>query len=1156
MRMKLSKTVELLAQMKALGIELSAEGDKLRIDAPKGVLSPSIRELLSEHKTDILQFLHTSKHTGACPLIPAAPRDGHLPASFSQERLWFLAQLEPDSLAYNIPGVLRLTGPLRVEILERCLLEILRRHEALRTTFKKTDGGLAQVISPAGTFHLPLVDLGEVSEPERTELVTKIGIEETRRRFDLSAGPLFRASLVRLGEHEHLLYFTMHHIVTDGWSFGIFQCELASTYRAFVQGQPLELPDLPVQYPDYAHWQRQWLQGDILQAQLAYWKRKLGGELPMLQLPTDRPRPPVQSHRGASLFFDLPERLTEGLKALSREEGVTLFMTLLAAFKVMLFRYSGQTDVAVGSPIANRNRPEIEDLIGFFVNTLTIRTNLSGNPRFRELLGRVQETSLEAFGHQDLPFEKLVEALNPTRDMSYSPLFQVMFAFQNVPEAAVEIPGLTIVPEKIDAGSSMFDLTLYMGESEGGLSGQIEYNTDLFDGETINGMVVHFETLLSGIVADPGQRISELPFMTDFERQRLLVEWNATEQDYPSSKTIVHLFEEQVQRTPDAVAAVHMGESITFRELNLRSNRLARYLTAHGVNGEHRVGIWMDRSLGLMAALLGTLKAGGAYVPLDPNYPQERLAFMLENAQAEVLLTEKRFIQDLPDYGGHVVCVDRDAEAISRESAENPVGSIGPDNAAYVIYTSGSTGTPKGVIGLHRGVVNRLSWMWRTYPFRAGEVCCQKTALSFVDSVWEIFGPMLQGVPVVIVPGDALKDPQRFIETLAASKVSRMVLVPSLLRALLDGLSDLQQQLPHLMIWITSGEEISVELANRFRQAMPGAKLINLYGSSEVSADVTCYEMAGELAGPRVPIGRPIDNTHLYLLDEALNPVPVGVHGELYVGGAGLARGYFNCPDLTAEKFIPSPFHPNAVLFKTGDLGRRLSDGNVEYLGRRDHQVKIRGHRVELGEIEARIKETDAVNDSVVVLREDHPGDQRLAAYCVAAPGCTLSPNDLRTHLRSKLPDYMVPQHFVEMSSIPLTPNGKVDRRALPKPEAEIASASTYVAPQTEIERAIAEVWREVLKIEKVGLQDNFFDLGGHSLLLARVLSKIRDLLGKQIPMLALFQFPTIGALCRHLCQAEIQSVSAEKIRARADKQKHALMSHHHGRKIRVGTHG
>ena len=923
MRMKLSKTVELLAQMKALGIELSAEGDKLRIDAPKGVLSPSIRELLSEHKTDILQFLHTSKHTGACPLIPAAPRDGHLPASFSQERLWFLAQLEPDSLAYNIPGVLRLTGPLRVEILERCLLEILRRHEALRTTFKKTDGGLAQVISPASTFHLPLVDLGEVSEPERTELIAKIGIEETRRRFDLFSRPALPGIIGAAGRARAPSYISpcTTSLRTGGRS-EFSKCELASTYRAFVQGQPLELPDLPVQYPDYAHWQRQWLQGDILQEQLAYWQRKLGGgELPMLQLPTDRPRPPVQSHRGANTFFDLPERLTEGLKALSREEGVTLFMTLLAAFKVMLFRYSGQTDIAVGSPIANRNRPEIEDLIGFFVNTLTLRTNLSGNPRFRELLGRVQETSLEAFGHQDLPFEKLVEALNPARDMSYSPLFQVMFAFQNVPDAAIEIPGLTIVPEKIDAGSSMFDLTLYLGESEGGLSGQIEYNTDLFDGETINGMVVHFETLLSGIVADPGQRISELPFMTDLERRRLLVEWNATEQDYPSSKTIVHLFEEQARRTPDAVAAVSMGESITFRELNLRSNRLARYLTAHGVSGEHRVGIWMDRSLRLTAALLGTLKAGGAYVPLDPNYPQERLAFMLENAQAQVLLTEKRFIKDLPEYGGHVVCVDRDAEAISRESAENPVGTIGPDNAAYVIYTSGSTGTPKGVIGLHRGVVNRLSWMWRTYPFREGEVCCQKTALSFVDSVWEIFGPMLQGVPVVIVPGDALKDPQRFIETLAASKVSRMVLVPSLLRALLDGFPDLQQQLPHLRIWITSGEEISVELANRFRRAMPGAKLINLYGSSEVSADVTCYEIAGELTGPRVPIGRPIDNTHLYLLDDALNPVPVGVHGELYVGGAGLARGYFNCPGLTAEKFIPSPFHSQCGALQDGRPG-------------------------------------------------------------------------------------------------------------------------------------------------------------------------------------------------------------------------------------------
>ena len=616
------------------------------------------------------------------------------------------------------------------------------------------------------------------------------------------------------------------------------------------------------------------------------------------------------------------------------------------------------------------------------------------------------------------------------------------------------------------------------------------------------------------------------------------MEWNATEAAYPADKTLVQVFEEQVTRSPEAVAVEYEGTQLTYRELNVRANQLAHYLQSKGVGPESRVGIWMERSLDMMVALLGTLKTGGAYVPLDPNYPQERLAFMLGDAQVPVLLTQERFIKDLPEHAGHVVCMDRDGEAFSRESEDSLVSRIGPEDAVYVIYTSGSTGTPKGVIGLHRGAVNRLNWMWKAYPFKDREVCCQKTYLSFVDSVWEIFGPLLQGVRAVIVPEDAVKDAHRLVESLAANHVSRMVLVPSLLRVLLDSFGDLQGRLPGLLLWVTSGEEISLELAKRFREVMPQARLVDLYGSSEVSADVTCYEIGEDLPEQRVPIGRPIDNTQVYLLDEHLQPVPVGVHGELYVGGAGLARGYLNREDLTAERFIPSQFRQGEVLFKTGDLGCYLSDGSIEYLGRRDHQVKIRGFRVELGEIESRIKEVEAVADGVVVLREDRPEDTRLVAYYVVREGQAVETSDMRRRLQSKLPEYMVPQHFMELSSIPLTPNGKVDRKALPKPETDGASEQGYVAPRTETEQKIATVWQEVLSQEKVGVHDNFFELGGHSLLATQVMSRVNRLFNIQLPLRRLFETRTVEALAEaidtSLWNAEdLQKIGNEAIEER-----------------------
>jgi amino acid adenylation domain-containing protein len=914
------------------------------------------------------------------------------PTSFPQQLLWLLDQLEPGRAIYNLPGPVRLTGALDIAALEQSLNEIVRRHEALRTTFDEVDGTPVQVIAPGLELTLPVTDLCHLPAGEREAASRRLVTEEARKPFDLARGPLVRAELLRLGDQEHVLLLTMHHIVSDGWSLQVLNKELAALYEAFSAGRPSPLPGLPIQYVDFAHWQREWLQGEALEKQLAYWRAQLAGAPAVLELPTDRPRPAEQSFRGAQASVMLPASLTEALKAMGQREGATLFMTLLAAFQALLSRYTGHEDIVVGSPIANRTRTELEGLIGFIANLLALRTDLSGDPSFRELLGRVREVTLGAYAHQDLPFERLVGELQPERSLSHAPLFQVMLVLLNNPREVLRLPGLTLEPLEVDTGTAKFDLALFIWEEEGGLKVQSEYNTDLFDAATITRMLTAFQNLLRGVVVDPDQPLSALPLLTNTERHQLLVEWNKSHADYPN-RCIHELFEAQAARTPDAVALVFEDKQLTYRELNRRANQLAHYLRKRGVGPESLVGVCLERSLELVVGLLGILKAGGAYVPLDPGYPPERLAFMLEDAQVPWLLTEQR-LWDKMNVGqdailSHIVRLDADWEAIAEESEQNPASGVTADNLAYVIYTSGSTGRPKGVLGLHRGAVNRFAWMWDAYPFEAGEVCCQRTSLNFVDSVWEIWGPLLQGVRTVLVPDEALKDAEQLVQTLAAHHVTRIVLVPSLLRVILDTFADIRSRLPELKHWVTSGEAISLELAQRFFEALPRSILINLYGSSEVSADVTCYDtgrMSDQLSS--VPIGRPLANTQIYLLDRYLNPSPIGVPGELHAGGAGLARGYLNRPELSAEKFIPSPFseEPGARLYKTGDLARYLPDGNIEYLGRLDHQVKVRGYRIELGEIEAALRAHPAVQETVVMAREDEPGEARLVAYVVHDP--------------------------------------------------------------------------------------------------------------------------------------------------------------------------
>jgi amino acid adenylation domain-containing protein len=1065
------------------------------------------------------EYIETTRRTASslqAPPLRPVPRDRAISLSYPQRRLWFLEQLKFSRHAYHLLEVLRLRGPLQAAALEQSLQEMTWRHEVFRTTFVNTGEQPLQVIGPKTTFPLPVIDLRGLPESKREVQVRTLAQTEVRRPFDLAQGPLIRATLVRLSHVEHVLLLAMHHIVSDGWSHDVFWRELGVLYESFTAGKPSPLPALSIQYMDFTHWQQQWLQGEILDTQLGYWKRQLAG-VSMLQLPTDHPRPAVQTFRGARHSLTLSPRLTRALKTLSQQQGVTLFMTLLATFQTLLYRYTRQDDIAVGTLIANRNRVEIEGLIGFFVNTLVLRTEVSGDLTFRELLDRVRGVALGAYEHQDVPYEKLLEALRPPRDLSRNPLFQVMCVLHNTPQQAPALPGLTVEPLEIDPGTARFDVSLEFRDTPEGLRGRFEYSTDLFEAATIARMAGHLRTLLEGIVADPEQHLSQLPLLTADERHRLLVEWNSTAAPYPDDQCLHHLFETQVTRTPDAVAVVCGDESLTYRQLNRRANQVAHYLQALGVGTETLVGLCVERSLVMVVALLGILKAGAAYVPLDPAYPSERLAFMIEDAQPPVVLTQGRLLPGLPSHGAQMVCLDTHWPSIAQCSNDDPISGATADNAAYLLYTSGSSGMPKGVLGVHRASLNVLAWMWQTFPYAQHEVCCQKTSMSFVDSIQELLGPLLQGVRTVLVADEVLKDLHRFVQTLALHRVTRLILVPSLLRTLLDTHPDLQVSLPGLKLWFAGGEALSSDLVLRFRRCLPHSQLINLYGMSEASADTTWHDtnlLASELSC--VPIGRPIANTHAYVLDHHLQPVPIGVTGELCVGGVGLARGYFNRPQLTAERFIPHPFshEPGARLFKTGDLARYGANGYLEYLGRLDHQTKLRGIRIELGEIETALAQHPSVREAVVTVREDIPGEPRMTAYVVPAHAPGPSLGQLRHFLAEKLPAAMIPATFIIIEALPLTPSGKINRQALPMPgPIEPILEEHYVAPRNPIEEQVASLWCDLLGLSQVGVEDNFFELGGHSLLAMQLLSRVHDATHVEVSLANFFETPTIAGI-------------------------------------------
>ena len=1053
-------------------------------------------------------------------IAPQKRESTFFPLSYAQQRFFFLDQWEPDSPLYNVSLTVHLTGQLEVRVLERVLNTLVERHEALRTTFSIVDGQPVQAISPALPMTFPILDLTRLDEQARKAQVQHLVNKEAQLPFDLTRGPLVRLHLLRLSTKSHSLLLTMHHIISDGWSLNIFVQELADLYGAFAAEKPSPLPELPIQYVDFALWQPGWLQGETLKIQLDYWKRQLDGASPVLELPVDHPRPAIQTSQGAHYTFAIQQSLSEKIKVLSNSEETTLFMTLLAAFQALLFRYTGQTDISLGTPIANRTRSDIEPLIGCFVNTLVLRGCLSGDQSFHALLKQVRGIALEAYAHQDLPFERLVEELQPQRDLSHSPLFQVMFILRNASKSVHASPGLVLQTREVDNGTAKFDLTLTMTESGTGLAGMFEFKTDLFETATIARMARHFCTLLESIVTNPAQPLSLLTLLTEAEQQQLLVEWNATQAPYPRDMCFHQLFEMQVERTPDAIAVVCEEEHLTYRALNRRANQLAHYLQRLAIGPEKCVGLYMQRSLEIMVGLIAILKAGAAFVPLDPASPVERLGFMIADARLSLLLTHKHLLANMANLSLEVDVIALDTAVFATENEENPGNSVLPENLAYVIYTSGSTGRPRGVMIPHRGFVNYLHWCTRTYGLAEGQGTLVHSPISFDLTITGLFAPLIQGQRVALLPGG------EEVETLASAlqsgdDYSFLKLTPTHLELLSNLLPGKYAACAQTLI--IGGEALRGEHLSFWRTHAPGTRLINEYGPTETVVGCCVYEVPGEaLLTGTIPIGRPITNMQIYVLDAFYQPLPVGVPGELYIAGDGLARGYLSHPEKTAERFIPNPFsrEPGQRLYRTGDVARYLPGGVLEYLGRNDEQIKLRGFRIEPGEVEAVLEEHPDVFTAIVLLCEDMSGDRFLVAYVVPQAGSAPTGSALRTFLKDRLPVYMLPSAFVLLETLTLTPNGKIDRRALPLPgNTGPGPGGSFARPRNSVEERVLATWKTVLRLEEAGIHDDFFASGGHSLLAITLISRLREAFQVDLPLRSLFEAPSVAELASVIIQ-------------------------------------
>ena len=1052
--------------------------------------------------------------------------------SFAQQRLWFLGQLRGASEAYHISSALRLVGSLDRIALRKALDRIVQRHETLRTTFSCLDGAPVQCIADAEAGRFELHEHDWRGRGDWRQELERLAADEPRKAFDFETGPLIRGQLIRMADEEHALLITIHHIVSDGWSMGVLVEEFVTLYSAFCEGRADPLPRLDVQYADFASWQRRVVDGEALQRQAEYWRTALSGAPPLLELPRDHGRPAQQDYSGGFAKIELDEELTRKLKALSRRHSATLYMTLLGAWAALLGRLSCQRDMIIGTPTANRGSSEIQGLIGFFVNSLALRLDLSGSPTVRELLERVKRQVIAALQHQDIPFEKVVEIVQPPRSLSHSPIFQVMFQWQNTPLGELSLPSLKV--EQVRAASSgqtaKFDLTLSLYEAQDRIAGGIEYASSLFERATIERYRAYFCKLLEAMVRDETQAVERIGILDESERRHLLYGWNQTGKVYPEDRCIHELIEEQVERSPEATAVAFEGERLSYAELNRKANQLAHYLRELGVKPDSLVAICAERSLEIVVALLAVLKAGGAYVPLDPAYPPERLSNMVNNAAPVAVLTHASVTK-----GQHRAWLERLNEQVpmlvlSEQPAvwsDHPSGNLdrhevglSPRHLAYVIHTSGSTGTPNGAMNEHRGLVNRIAWMQSAYGLEAHDSVLQKTSCGFDVSVWEFLWPLVSGARLVMARPLGHKDPSYLLEVLLKERISTLHFVPSMLQIFLSYLFDLgiSQSLSLARI-VCSGEVLSAHLVQRCRELLPGVAVYNLYGPTEAAIDVTAWTCPEAItAGSIIPIGRPIANTQVYILDEGCEPVPVGVTGELYIGGAGVARGYLRRPELTEQRFLLDPFaaEPGARMYRTGDLGRWLADGNIEFLGRNDFQVKVRGFRIELGEIEARLHEHPGVGEAVVIAREDAAGEKRLVAYYTAGSrGESAGAEQLRAHLSAVLPEHMVPAAYVRLHELPRTPNGKLDRHSLPAPE--ISPGPGYEPPQGRIESELAQIWAELLQLERVGRHDDFFALGGHSLLGMRLVVRLRQSLGLDAKIADLFEHPVLFDLAHSL---------------------------------------
>jgi aspartate racemase len=1095
---------ELLSRLRALDVKISVEGGNLRVSAPKGTVTPALQQELASLKPEIIELLK-QRGDDATSRPTRMARAGDVPLSFVQQRLWFLDQLEPGTSTYTIAVRRRLRGPLDESALTRALTELVRRHESLRTTFVTRNGEPRQQIMPAEPVVPETIDLESVPAADREAVVEEHVHKEVQRPFSLARGPLFRPVLLRLAPDEHELIASIHHIVADGWSLSLIARELETLYQAYTTGAEPALPELPLQYADFAIWQRQWLTGEVLEAHRAYWREHLAALPAPLELPTDRPRARQSSPAAASHDFTLPPALANALRQLGRREGLTSFMTMLAGFKAVLARCTGATDIVLGTPVANRRHVEIERIVGFFANTLVLRTSLDGDPSFRELLRRVREMSLGAYAHQDMPFEKLVEDLKPDRKLGQNPLFQISFVFQAGQSGGDGGGGLDFVTV-----GSPFDLTLFVRESgEGAMSAAIEYRRDLFQPETIARVAGLYRTLLEGAAADPDRRLSTLPLVEPAELNRVLVEWNATATDYPRERSVQGLFEAQADATPDAVAVVLDGITVTYRELDRRANRLARHLRALGVWPGQPVGLWMERSVEMIVAMLGVLKAGAAYAPFDLMAPPDRLAFMLRDARVDVVLTQERMLARLPAHGVRPLCLDAEPPAVAAEpDTRLPDESTG-DSLAYIMYTSGSTGEPKGVAVPHRGVV-RLVRGADYVHLGADETILQLAPLSFDASTFEIWGALLNGGRLVMAPPGVVSVDDLGV-LLERHAVTTLWLTAGLFHQLVDQRVEVLRPLRQLL---AGGDVLSAAHVRRVREALPDCQVINGYGPTESTTFSCCYRIPANASLERsVPIGRPIANTRVYVLDAHRQPVPIGVPGELWIAGDGLALGYVDRPALTAERFVTLRLSDTLEerLYRSGDVVRWLADGTIEFMGRQDNQVKLRGFRVELGEIESALAQHPRVRDVAVVMRAARAGDKRLVAYVVTDELTT--PRELRELLRSKLPEYMVPAAFVLLGRLPLTANGKVDRARLPEPDENREASAAPALPSTEEERQLLAIWEEVLGVNGIGTRDNFFDLGGHSLLALRMFVRLEQALRIRLPIATLFEAPTIEEL-------------------------------------------